>query len=705
MRLQKKFNFLVFPILLLTVVNSWAAGLGGIDLDSFLGQPLTARIQLLGVPADQVSTVSARLASAGDYQIMGLDQSKLSVPLTFTPAVWRGKAVIEVRSVSAIKDPILQFAIDVSWQHGHLLREYTLFLDPPTVAVAPPRKASPVKAANTSSSIYAVEDTQPPTTSDVVKRPAVQTIISRGSQSQSGEYGPVRSGETLWSIAHNWSKQAGVSVNQAMVAIVRLNPEDFVKGDINRMNRGAILRLPTAEDIANISAQEANAIVNQQIAAWREQTTQTTAPPTLSAVAEETQAETPRLTPKQAAAEQPVEINDGALARIVDDRLEQALPAEDFGTDNADDLFNDVVSDDAEADSGGLLELVPPADAELAELDRQLPGSAAGNDRRDTVATIKLENRFAVTEEDLVATQEQNAVLQAQVSKMQTEIAALRDGLNLNDNELAAMQQQITSTAAGTDAQTSNRELESSKGTKMLKTDDKSLLERWWWLGLLVLLAAIGFLVYRNRNNVSTESQAEINFLDNIHESEQARKFKDADKADDEGLAAEAEKILEVLEQGDAEAVEEQEQLNQAAKADTEKTSRNEASQAKAEAAEVRKFLEKVEVDKAALAESSEDALDHTETPPAVEQQQGENDTGNSAENEVLESLESDDDSDSEQARDNSTEEQIEIKLDLARAYLAMDDKPAARTILDEIMRLGSEQQQLEARGMLDEIE
>ncbi|MCF6225215.1 MAG: hypothetical protein L3J22_02780 [Xanthomonadales bacterium] len=685
MRLQKKFSLLAFPLLLLAAANGWAAGLGGIDLDSFLGQPLTARIQLIGVPADQVSTVSARLASAADYRVMGLDQNKLSVPLTFTPAVWRGKAVIEVRSVSAVKDPILQFAIDVSWQHGHLLREYTLFLDPPTVAVAPPRKASPAKSANKPSS--KISNTS--SSSDAVKRPAVQTIITRGSQSPAGEYGPVRSGDTLWTIANNWSKQSSASFKQVMIAIVRLNPEDFVNGDINRMHRGAILRLPTAEDISEISVQEANEIVNQQISAWREQATQTTAPPTLSAAAEEPQAEAPSITPTKVVPEQPVEINDGALARIVDDRLGQTTPTEDITTD-----------------SGGLLELVPPAEDELAELERRLPGSAAGNDTRDAVATSKLENRSTVTEEDLVATQEQNAVLQAQVSKMQAEIDALRTGLNMNDNELAAMQQQMAATAVGADAQTSKRENVSPKGTRMLKKDDKNLFERWWWLGLLVLLAGVGFLVYRNRNDVSTESQAETNFLDNIHESEQARKFKDTDKADadEDGLAAEAEKILEVLEQGDADAVEEQEQLNQAANADAEKISRNEASEAKAEAEEISKFLDQVEADKTVLAEHSEDALDYTETPPAAEQQE-ESNPSNSAENEVLQSLESDDDSDSEQAQGNSNEEEIEIKLDLARAYLAMDDKPAARTILDEIMLLGSEQQQLEARSMLDEIE
>jgi len=714
MRLQKKFRFLALPLLLVVAIDSWAAGLGGIDLDSFLGQPLTARIQLLGVPTDQVSTVSARLASASDYRIMGLDQSKLNIPLTFTPTVWRGKAVIEVRSVTAVKDPILQFAIDVSWQHGHLLREYILFLDPPTVAVAPPRKSNPVKTASRSSSNNITNNTQANENKTSENKtigkeineikPVVQTILSNGAQSQAGEYGPVRSGETLWAIANNWSQQSSANVNQAMVAIVRLNPEDFVNGDINRMNRGAILRLPTAEDIADITVQEANSIVSQQISAWREQTTQTAAPPILSAVAEEPQAETPKIKPDLAATDQPVDIKDDALARITDSRLEQAAASEEINADIVADIASNSDSLD-DADAGGLLELVPPAEDEIAELNRQLPGSAAGNDTPDTASTSKIENRLAVTEEDLVATQEQNALLQAQVSQMQAEIDALREGLNLNDNELAVMQKQMAATTPDTETQSISRDETPKQATRMLKKDDKSLLARWWWLGLLVLTAVVAYLVYRSRNNTSTEAQAETNFLDSMLESKQAREFKDDVKGDKESLAADAEKILEVLEKGDAEV---EDQFSQSARKDADELSRDAASNAKdeaaAEAVEIKKFLDQVEADKAALAGHSDDALDHTEANSTTAQRQEDN-TGSSAEEEILESLENDDDSDSEQATDNSTEEKIEVKLDLARAYLAMKDKPAAQAILDEVMLMGSEQQQLEARSMLDEIE
>jgi pilus assembly protein FimV len=45
-----------------------------------------------------------------------------------------------------------------------------------------------------------------------------------------------------------------------------------------------------------------------------------------------------------------------------------------------------------------------------------------------------------------------------------------------------------------------------------------------------------------------------------------------------------------------------------------------------------------------------------------------------------------------------------EIKLDLARAYLALGDKEACRSMLEEVLHSGNEEQQAEARQMMDEI-
>jgi pilus assembly protein FimV len=45
------------------------------------------------------------------------------------------------------------------------------------------------------------------------------------------------------------------------------------------------------------------------------------------------------------------------------------------------------------------------------------------------------------------------------------------------------------------------------------------------------------------------------------------------------------------------------------------------------------------------------------------------------------------------------------LKLDLARAYLEMDDPDAARTILDEVVAEGRDDQRREAESLLAGLE
>lgn len=73
-----------------------------------------------------------------------------------------------------------------------------------------------------------------------------------------GRYGPVRSTDTLWTIAEKYTR-APVTVQQTMVALYYLNPRAFVRGNINNLQRGAQLRLPTASQARQRSAGEAQA--------------------------------------------------------------------------------------------------------------------------------------------------------------------------------------------------------------------------------------------------------------------------------------------------------------------------------------------------------------------------------------------------------------------------------------------------------------
>ncbi|WP_298722049.1 FimV/HubP family polar landmark protein [uncultured Oceanisphaera sp.] len=85
-----------------------------------------------------------------------------------------------------------------------------------------------------------------------VQPPVAQPVASPG------RYGPVRSTDTLWAIAARYTR-APVTVQQTMVALYHLNPQAFVRGNINYLQRGARLRLPTESQARQRSPRDAEA--------------------------------------------------------------------------------------------------------------------------------------------------------------------------------------------------------------------------------------------------------------------------------------------------------------------------------------------------------------------------------------------------------------------------------------------------------------
>lgn len=71
-------------------------------------------------------------------------------------------------------------------------------------------------------------------------------------------YGPVKPAETLWSIANRMRPDSKVVTEQVLVALYRANPRAF-EGTINKLTKGAVLRVPTRAEITGLSANEARA--------------------------------------------------------------------------------------------------------------------------------------------------------------------------------------------------------------------------------------------------------------------------------------------------------------------------------------------------------------------------------------------------------------------------------------------------------------
>ena len=245
-----------------------ALGLGEVTLQSSLNQPLVAEIELLEVRDLASNEVIPTLASPEEFVKAGVDRQYFLTDLKFTPVLKpNGKSVIRVTSSKAVREPYLNFLVEVLWPNGRLLREYTLLLDPPlyspqtTVAAAP---QLPIAAPAPRPSVAPV-----PAPRSAAPAPAPRpSAPAPASRAISGNEYRTTANDTLWEIAQRVG--GGSSVNQTMLAIQDLNPDAFIGGNINRMKSGQVLRLPDEQQIRSRSNAEAVAQVAEQNAAWRE---------------------------------------------------------------------------------------------------------------------------------------------------------------------------------------------------------------------------------------------------------------------------------------------------------------------------------------------------------------------------------------------------------------------------------------------------
>jgi len=231
-------------------VPAHALGLGDINSRSALNQQFDADIDLLSVAAGELDSVRVGLASAEAFERAGVERPFFLTMLKFRPVrLENGDAVIRVSSDFPIREPFLNFLIEINWPRGKLVREYTVLLDPPTTTSRRAPQVTPAAA--------------PVATS----RPAPTPAVPAPQQVGEGEYGPIQANETLWSIAKR-VRPRGVSMEQMMIALQRANPQAFISGNINRLRQGSILRVPGTEEILDISRNEARSAYREQQQDW-----------------------------------------------------------------------------------------------------------------------------------------------------------------------------------------------------------------------------------------------------------------------------------------------------------------------------------------------------------------------------------------------------------------------------------------------------
>lgn len=258
-------------ILLFPADGLRALGLGEARVDSWLGQPLDVSIRLLEVESEAIESISVGPASLADHERLGVPSESLALGLEVTVDRRVDPPRVRVRSSQPANDPVVQILIDARWSSGRVLREYTLFLDPPVVDSPPPvrRVSEPAEAP-------AAEPRPAPEAAPVREAPARQPAQpDRPDESRpqvparGGETVTVVRGDTLWSIASDWRTDASLSMDQVMLAIFNRNREAFLGENINRLLSDAQLTMPELDEVRSVDRAEAERRVRDHMRSWQ----------------------------------------------------------------------------------------------------------------------------------------------------------------------------------------------------------------------------------------------------------------------------------------------------------------------------------------------------------------------------------------------------------------------------------------------------
>jgi pilus assembly protein FimV len=275
--------------------NVDAAGLGRLNVQSGLGQPLLAEVEVTSLTPQEAPSLSARLAPPEAFRQAGLEYGPALQGLSFAIEPRGGRTFVRITSNQPINEPFVDLLVELNWATGKFVREYTFLLDPPEIraaretadsvapaanapapaaVVSPAPAAPPVAAAAPAATAAAAPVAEPraesptPTPASRAESPARPAQPPRGGRAEATTGTGtvvVKRGDTLGAIARA-SRPASVSLDQAMVAIFRANRAAFIGDNLNLVREGAALAIPEAGAMAAIDAGEAGREVRLQAA-------------------------------------------------------------------------------------------------------------------------------------------------------------------------------------------------------------------------------------------------------------------------------------------------------------------------------------------------------------------------------------------------------------------------------------------------------
>lgn len=266
--------------------DALALALGRITVQSALGEPLRADIDIPEITAEEAASLRATVASPEAFRAAGLEYNAAmgSVVITLQQRPG-GRMFLRLSSDRPVNEPFIDLILEANWSSGRIVRDYTMLFDPPNLRPAAPpaptvAQVPAAPAARPAPAAPAASPVSPPPTAAATPgiatrpapvpapRPATAAIAPTPQAAPrpaatDGRKVTVQTGDTAGRIAAN-NKPASVSLDQMLVALLRANPDAFIGGNINRIKSGAVLDIPSAEQAGLVEPGEAGRTVVAQ---------------------------------------------------------------------------------------------------------------------------------------------------------------------------------------------------------------------------------------------------------------------------------------------------------------------------------------------------------------------------------------------------------------------------------------------------------
>jgi pilus assembly protein FimV len=273
-------------VLGLSSMDAQALALGRVNVQSAIGEPLRAEIEVPDISAEEAASLKASIAGPDAFKAAGLEYNPaLSGVQISLQRRSDGRAYLRLSSDRPVNEPFVDLILEANWSSGRIVRDYTMLFDPPNLRAqsGPSAITSPIVTSNPtplpgsnapvssrnapSSSVASVPTAKSPAPAraPVVRAPAEPKAAPAPKVASAAKPGSitVKAGNTATQLAARYKPQ-GVSLDQMLVAMLNANPDAFTNGNINRLKTGAVMDIPSEATASSITPAEARQTIVAQ---------------------------------------------------------------------------------------------------------------------------------------------------------------------------------------------------------------------------------------------------------------------------------------------------------------------------------------------------------------------------------------------------------------------------------------------------------